>query len=120
MLNSLLETRAQILQGRDVVTLINTFTVMPGKQQDVIDLLTRITETTMRHLPGFISASVHRSPDGKHVANYVQWETEADFQAMFHNVEAAAHMDEVSALAITVLPILYKIDYVGALAGSNP
>ena len=51
-----------------LVTLINVFTVEPANQQQLLDLLERATETSVRHVPGFISASLHRSLDGTKVA----------------------------------------------------
>jgi quinol monooxygenase YgiN len=110
----MLTTKTTIEQGRGIVTLINTFTVEPDKQQAIVDALSEITATTMRHLPGFIGASVHKSLDGTHVANYVQWETQEHFAAMFQNPDAAAHMDHVSGLATSIQPILYSVAYVGA------
>ena len=112
----MLQTSETIQEGQDILTLINIFTVDPDKQQAVADALAEVTEHTMRYLPGFLGAAVHKSLDGAHVANYVQWESEAHFQAMFQNVEAAAHMDKVSALAISIQPILYSVAYVGAKA----
>ena len=109
-----MKTMATIEQDRPIFTLINTFTVEQEKQQAIVDSLTEITERLMQHLPGFIGSSVHRSLDGKHVANYVQWENIADFQAMFQNPDAAVHMAEVSSLATSVLPIIYTVAYVGA------
>jgi Antibiotic biosynthesis monooxygenase len=38
------------------VTLINVFTVDPAKQEELIDLLVRATEASVRHAPGFITA----------------------------------------------------------------
>jgi quinol monooxygenase YgiN len=49
------------------------FTVAPENQARLIDLLTRATESTVRHVPGFISATLHQSPDGAKVAMYAQW-----------------------------------------------
>jgi heme-degrading monooxygenase HmoA len=109
-----MKTTTTIEQDRPIFTLINTFTTEPDKQQAIVDSLTEVTEQIMQHLPGFIGSSVHRSLDGKHVANYVQWESDADFQAMFQNPEAAAHMAEVSSLATSVLPVVYTVAYVGA------
>jgi heme-degrading monooxygenase HmoA len=63
-----------------LVTLINIFTVEPAKQQQLVDLLIHATETSMRHLPGFISANIHRSLDGTKVANYAQWRSVEDFK----------------------------------------
>jgi len=88
-----------IEKGRNILTLINVFTVAPEKQQDLVDLLTEATQKTMRHLPGFISANIHRSLDGSKVVNYAQWKSKADFEAMQKNPEAAPHMKAASAIA---------------------
>ena len=57
----------------DVVTLINVFTVEPARQQELVDLLTRATDETIRYMPGFVSATIHKSLDGVRVTNYAQW-----------------------------------------------
>ena len=86
-----------ISKDPNVVTLINVFTVEPGKQQKLIDLLIEATEKKMRHLPGFISANLHRSLDGKQVVNYAQWRSRQDFEAMLHNPAAIPHMQEIAS-----------------------
>ena len=50
----------QIANANDVVTLINIFTVSPENQQKLVDMLIAATKTTMRHVPGFVSASIHK------------------------------------------------------------
>ena len=50
-----------------VVTLINVFTVEPANQRQLLELLDRATETSVRHARGFISSSLHRSLDGNKV-----------------------------------------------------
>lgn len=94
--------------GNDVLTLINTFEVDPVKQQELIDLLTEATTDVMRHLDGFVSANLHKSLDGKHVANYAQWESKATFEAMLKNPEAQVHMNQATDIAISITPILYQ------------
>lgn len=91
------------------VTLINVFTVDPAKQQALIDLLTQATEATMRHLPGFISANIHRGLDGTKVTNYAQWASIEDFQAMQKDPAAVAHMEQAVALATSFDPSLYVV-----------
>lgn len=54
-------------------------------QRALIDLLDRATENVMRKQPGFISANIHRSLDGTRVANYAQWRSKADLEAMQKN-----------------------------------
>jgi quinol monooxygenase YgiN len=88
-----------IEKDRDVLTLINVFTVASDKQQELVDLLIDATNKTMRHQPGFVSANIHRSLDGKKVVNYAQWQSKADFDAMRNNPEAAPHMKAAASLA---------------------
>ena len=52
-------------KGRDVMTLINVFTVRPEKQQALVDLLIEATDRTIKRQPGFVSATIHPSLDGR-------------------------------------------------------
>ncbi len=52
----------RIAKGAKCVTLINVFTVEPAKQQRLVEILVEATESTMRSLPGFISANIHKEP----------------------------------------------------------
>ena len=88
-----------IEKGNGVLTLINVFTVEPERQNELVKVLIEATEQTMKHLPGFVSANIHRSLDGKKVVNYAQWRSKADFEAMGKNPEAAPHMKAAAALA---------------------
>jgi hypothetical protein len=91
--------------------LINVFEVRKGGQEPLINSLKEFTETVTRHMPGFQSATVHRGIDGIHVANYVRWQTRADFDVMFADVRARQHMEEVKTMAIDVRPVVYEIAY---------
>jgi len=71
-----------IRKGRDVLTLVNVFSVRPENQQKLVDMLVEATDKTMKKLPGFLSASIHRSLDGTRVVNYAQWRSKEDFEAM--------------------------------------
>jgi len=89
-----------IIDQRDnLFTLINVFTVTPEKQDMLVQLLIEATNKTMRHLPGFVSASIHRSLDNTRVVNYAQWRSKDDFEAMRTNPEAIPHMKAAAALA---------------------
>jgi quinol monooxygenase YgiN len=92
-----------------VVTLINTFAVKPGQQEALIRVLDEATEQVIRHLDGFVSANIHKSLDGKYVANYAQWRDEATFRAMLANERAKEHMARAAALAEKFEPILYTV-----------
>src|SRR5256714_12334758 len=71
-----------ISTNSSVVTLINVFTVDPTNHQRLVELLARATEVSVRHAPGFVSASLHRSIDGTKVTMYAQWRSVEDYQAM--------------------------------------
>jgi len=101
---------------RDVVTLVNVFTVAPEDQQRLVDLLVEATETTMNRLPGFVSANIHRSLDWTRVVNYAQWRTREDFEAMLKNPEVAPHMREIAELAEGFEPHLYEVSFVDEVA----
>jgi quinol monooxygenase YgiN len=97
-----------ISPNRKLVTLINVFTVEPTNQQKLIELLSRATETSVRHAPGFISASLHRGLDGTKVTMYAQWRSVEDYQAMREN-PAPLHFFQ-QALAIAKLdPGMYEV-----------
>ncbi len=57
-----------------IITQINVFTVPPGGQQALIDLLVESAHFA-RGVPGWLSASLHRSRDGTRVVNYAQSES---------------------------------------------
>jgi hypothetical protein len=88
-----------ISQDNQVVTLINVFTVEPQNQQRLVEMLVEATERTMKGLPGFVSATIHKSLDGVRVANYAQWRSSEDFEAMLKNPEATAHMKPIMEIA---------------------
>jgi quinol monooxygenase YgiN len=90
---------ATITEDNQVVTLINIFTVEPKNQQRLVDLLVEATEEVMKDLPGFVSASIHKSADGARVVNYVQWRHRQDFEAMLKNPEAQAHIRPIMEIA---------------------
>jgi len=93
---------------RKLVTLINVFTVEPANQERLLDLLARATETSVRHAPGFISASLHRGLDGTKVTMYAQWRSVEDYEVMRRNPAPLRYLQQ--ALAIAKLdPGMYEV-----------
>jgi quinol monooxygenase YgiN len=88
-----------ISPGRKLVTLINVFTVEPANQRQLVELLAGATETSVRHAPGFVSASLHRSLDGTKVTMYAQWRTVEDYQAMRENPAPLPYLQQALAIA---------------------
>ena len=87
-----------ITTANDVVTLINVFTVEPQQQQRLVDLLVTATETVIGKQPGFVSANIHKSLDGRRVANYTQFRSQEALEAMLAKPEAAVHMREAAKI----------------------
>jgi quinol monooxygenase YgiN len=100
-----------ITEQAPLCTFINVFTVVPEKQQQLLDLLIEVTEQVMKKQPGFVSASLHKSLDGVRVTNYAQWESKEAFEAMLRNPEAGMHMAACRDLAQDLDYHLYALEY---------
>src|SRR5690348_18132795 len=91
-----------------VLTLINVFTVEPANQRQLVELLDRATETSVRHAPGFISSSLHRGLDGTKVTMYAQWRSVEDYQAMREDPAPLPFLQEALTIA-TFEPGMYEV-----------
>lgn len=99
-----------ISKDNNFVTLINVFTVEPENQQRLVDVLVEATEKVMSLQSGFISANLHKSLDGTRVANYSQWASVEEYQAMLQNPQVLPHMKEATQLA-TFDAHLYEVSH---------
>jgi quinol monooxygenase YgiN len=97
-----------ISKGRTPVTLINVFTAMPEKQDELIELLRVVSEQNVRHHEGFISASLHRGIDGRKVAMYAQWASVADYEAMRRNPGPVPALEKALEIA-SFDPGMYEV-----------
>jgi quinol monooxygenase YgiN len=97
-----------ISKGLTPLTFINVFTVAPEEQDELIKLLTEVTEQNVRHHAGFISASLHRSVDGKKVTMYAQWTSVEDYQSMRRNPGPAPALEQALQIA-TFDPGMYEV-----------
>lgn len=91
-----------IAENAGFVTAINVFTVDPSNQQRLLHLLSRMTETSVRNLPGFVSAALHRSVDGCRVTMYAQWASAQhyqDYQSVRAKSGASPEVAEIMAIA---------------------
>src|SRR5258705_11092089 len=77
-----------------VLSLINIFTVEPAKQRELVDLLIRATQTSVRHVTGFVSAALHRSLGGPKVAMNAQSRSIGDYQALGRAPVASPGLDQ--------------------------
>ena len=84
---------------KEIITLINVFTVDPSKQQQLVDALVETTKQVWRLQDGYISASIHKSQDMKRVVNYVQYKGKEAFDKRLDNPEAVIRMNRVLSMA---------------------
>jgi quinol monooxygenase YgiN len=90
-----------------MITLINVFVVDSMNQQELVDILSEITEISVRRAAGFIAATLHRSVDGTKVTMYAQWRSILDYQAM--REDPAPRLSFEKALSIAKFePGLYE------------
>jgi quinol monooxygenase YgiN len=91
-----------------MITLINVFTVGPANQQQLLELLARATETSVRPAPGFISSSLHRGLDGTKVTLYAQWRSVEDYEAMRRDPAPLPYFQQALTIA-KFDPGLYEV-----------
>jgi hypothetical protein len=89
------------------ITQINAFTVPDGRQQPLIDLLVE-SATFARDIPGWVSASIHRSLDGTRVVNYAQSENMAAARNIIERLREAGFLARNTALG-EAHPGLYEV-----------
>ena len=88
-----------ITTGDRPMTVINVFTVAPAEQGRLVELLTQATDSSVRRVPGFVSAALHRSLDGTKVTMYAQWATPEDYDRMRARPDASPFLAEALTIA---------------------
>jgi heme-degrading monooxygenase HmoA len=63
----------------------------------------------MARQPGFVSVSLHKSEDGSHVVNYVQWTDREKLKAAHHAPEFRKKWPRFGELVKDVEPALYDV-----------
>src|SRR5438876_6855219 len=102
---------ATITSEHKILTLINVFTVRPENQQRLVDILLEADTSVIKKLPGYISASIHRSIDGTRVTNYAQWESAETVDAMLKNPVAMPHLKAIREIAEEMNLGRYEVVY---------
>jgi hypothetical protein len=96
-----------IQSNRGIVTQINVFDCEPANQQPLVDLLIESARSVC-HLPGWLSANIHRSFDGKRVVNYAQSENHEAAQRVIEKLKAGGFLDRNKLLG-KAQPGLYEV-----------
>jgi heme-degrading monooxygenase HmoA len=97
-----------IRENAGIVTQITTVKMNPGNQDEVIGLMKERARFMARQ-PGFVSISLHRSEDGSHVVNYVQWTDKDKLAAAHHAPEFRKKWPRFGELVQDVEPSLYDV-----------
>jgi heme-degrading monooxygenase HmoA len=68
----------------------------------------------MAKQPGFVSVNLHRSKDGSHVVNYIQWTNPEKLKAAHHSPEFRKQWPRFGELVQEIEPCLYDVVHVEA------
>ena len=99
---------ADIREHNGIVTQITTVKVPPQNQDEVLQLMIERAKF-MATQPGFVSVNLHRSKDGGHIVNYVQWTNPEKLAAAHHSPEFRKKWPRFGELVQDVEPSLYDV-----------
>jgi heme-degrading monooxygenase HmoA len=103
----------EIREGNGLVTQITTVKLPSDKQDEVLQLMTERAKF-MSTQPGFVSVSLHKSKDGSHVVNYVQWRDAKQLEAAHHAPEFRKRWPRFGQITEEIEPCLYEVVHVEA------
>jgi heme-degrading monooxygenase HmoA len=103
----------KIGENNGVVTQITTVKMPKDRQDDVLNLMTERAKW-MALQPGFVSVILHRSKDGSHVVNYVQWTSAEKLAAAHHSDEFRKKWPQFGKITEEIEPCLYDVVHVEA------
>jgi len=98
----------EIRESNGIVTQITTVKVEPEHQAEVLKLMSERARF-MAKQPGFVSVSLHRSSDGSHIVNYVQWTSREKLSAAHQAREFREKWPRFGELVADVEPCLYEV-----------
>ncbi len=99
----------QIRKDAGLQTIITTFEVAPAECQALIDLLREACRDFVSKQPGFVSVALHVNDARTRIANYSQWRSREDFQALQRSDEMQAYLQRFLELAKDYQPVMYDV-----------
>ena len=99
---------SEIRKNGGFVTQITTVKVEPEHQAEVLQLVVERARFMARQ-PGFISVNLHRSTDGGHIVNYIQWKDRQHLEAAHHSSEFRNKWPRFGELIEDVRPCIYEV-----------
>ena len=104
---------SEIRKSNGICTQINVVKLPAGNQDEVVKLMVERARF-MATQPGFVSVNLHRSKDGSHLVNYVQWSNADKLAAAHHAPEFREKWPRFGELVKEVDPCLYDVVHVEA------
>ena len=104
---------SKIHKDKQPITQITVVEPEPGKQAEALAVMTERARY-MAGQPGFVSVNLHRSKNGTHLINYIQWTTLEKLEAAHHAPEFRKKWPQFGELVKDVDPCLYEVVYSNA------
>jgi heme-degrading monooxygenase HmoA len=103
----------KISRSNGICTQINVVKLPADNQDEVVKLMIQRARF-MATRPGFVSVNLHRSKDGSHLVNYVQWTSSEKLAAAHHAPEFREKWPRFGELVQDADPCLYDVVHVEA------
>ena len=91
-----------------------SFEFFPPKTDEGMENLFNAVAELKHDEPGFVSVNLHRSHDGSHVVNYIQWTSAEKLAAAHHSPEFRKQWPRFGEIAEEIEPCLYEVVHVEA------
>jgi heme-degrading monooxygenase HmoA len=102
---------SEIGRSNGICTQINVVKLPADHQDEVVELMIDRARF-MATQPGFVSVNLHRSKDGSHLVNYVQWTSAEKLAAAHHAPEFRKKWPRFGELVQDADPCLYDVVHV--------
>ena len=100
-------------KANGVCTQITTVKLQPENQEEAVNLMIERARF-MATQPGFVSVNLHRSKDGSHLVNYIQWTSPEKLEAAHQSPEFRKKWPQFGKPANDIDPCLYDVIHVEA------
>ena len=67
-------------------------------QQELLECIAAQAEAWIKYCPGFISANLHVSEDGKYLVNYAQWRSREAWEAFINDPRYPLLMEAIKPI----------------------
>ena len=98
----------EIRENNGVVTQITTVAVDPENQSEALELMKERAKF-MATQPGFVSISLHQSPENGRIVNYIQWTNREQLSAAHKAPEFRKKWPRFGELIKDADPCLYDV-----------